>query len=221
MDDPLLAAVSAAALDSTEVERALLQAIVEVTRAIFRAQASSIFLLDEASGELVFEAVAGEGAPFLVGQRIPASRGIAGWVLTARQPLIVDDLSQERAFAQDIAESTSYLPHALMAVPLLGGDEPLGVLEVLDWEPELRAWTSELDLLGLFAQQASIALVLVQRSRRARQVLEQRADDLDSLVGIVSALSELQGNRRAAGLRLVDALREILTQDGERLELLG
>ena len=60
-DQDLRAAVAAGALGAEESYRELLQSIVEVARAIFRAKASSIFLLDEESDELVFEAVAGEG----------------------------------------------------------------------------------------------------------------------------------------------------------------
>ena len=58
----LRAAVAAGVLGAEEGYRALLQATVEVARAIFHAKAASVFLLDEEADELVFEAVAGEGA---------------------------------------------------------------------------------------------------------------------------------------------------------------
>ena len=58
----LRAAVAAGALGSEQSYRELLQSIVEVARSIFDARASSVFLFDEESDELVFEAVAGEGA---------------------------------------------------------------------------------------------------------------------------------------------------------------
>jgi hypothetical protein len=58
-DDRLNAAVAAGVLGAEELYRALLQSIVETSRAIFRAKAASIFLLDEETDELVFEAVAG------------------------------------------------------------------------------------------------------------------------------------------------------------------
>src|SRR5581483_2781434 len=51
---------------------------------------------------------------------------------------------------------------------LLDDEQTLGVLEVLD-RPEDSAFTlAEMDLLGLFANQAAIALALLQRARRAR-----------------------------------------------------
>jgi len=84
----LRAAVAAGVVGSEESFRALLGAIVEVARSIFGATASSILLLDEATEELVFEAVVGEGEDTLLGTRFPAGTGIAGWVLATRTPLV-------------------------------------------------------------------------------------------------------------------------------------
>src|ERR1035438_1031376 len=53
-------------------ERSLLQSIVEVARSVFGAAAASVFLVDERSNELVFEAVSGEGEEDLVGTRFPS-----------------------------------------------------------------------------------------------------------------------------------------------------
>ena len=83
-----------------------LHSIVQVARAIFGAGASSIFLLDEATGELTFEAVAGAGEGALVGQRIPGDRGIAGWVVNSGQAVVVDNLLANPTFARDLAEDT-------------------------------------------------------------------------------------------------------------------
>ncbi|MDX6400965.1 MAG: hypothetical protein QOF27_1571, partial [Gaiellaceae bacterium] len=58
MSDDLRAAVAAGVLGSEDQFRALLQSIVDVARAIFKAKASSILLLDEEADELVFEAAA-------------------------------------------------------------------------------------------------------------------------------------------------------------------
>src|SRR5205085_2992258 len=116
VSDDLHAAVAAAVLGAEEQHRALLQSIVEVARAIFRAKASSIFLLDEATDELVFEAVAGEGADTLVGMRLPSSTGIAGWVLVTRQSIVIEDVASDERFGREAAESTGFVPKGLMAV---------------------------------------------------------------------------------------------------------
>ncbi|GAA2086817.1 hypothetical protein GCM10009801_49410 [Streptomyces albiaxialis] len=191
--------------ESESEDRRLLQSVVETARAIFDARASSIFLLDEERGELVFEAVSGEGEDQLVGRRFPAARGLAGWVIQSRQPLEVDDVDEDARFARDLAQSTRYVPRALMAAPLLHGEEVLGALEVLDRSKELRTELAAMDLLALFSGQAAAALSVVRRRRRRRT-----AEPYDGAAGLVEALSELRGERRRAGVRLVGALEELL-----------
>ena len=151
MSDELRAAVAAGVAGSEAGYRSLLQSTVEVARAIFGAKASSVFLLDEETDELVFEAVAGEGAETLVGQRFPSSQGVAGWVLVTRQPLIIENVTEDPRFAKEVAESTGYVPEGLMAVPLLHEEQALGVLEVLDRPQRTQFSLVEMDLLGLFA----------------------------------------------------------------------
>ncbi|WP_329499216.1 GAF domain-containing protein [Kitasatospora herbaricolor] len=183
------------------VARELLQSVVDTARAIFGAQASSIFLLDQESDELVFQAVSGRGEEFLVGMRFPAGRGIAGWVASTGEPLVVDDLSQEGSFARDLAESTEYVPDALMAAPLMHSSGVLGVLEVLDPAPQARSDLGELDLLTLFARQAATAL---------RAVLDRRAVRGDAATAGAAVLAGLDPADRAAGLRVVEAVRDLL-----------
>ncbi|MGZ8706421.1 MAG: hypothetical protein ACXW0R_03460, partial [Gaiellaceae bacterium] len=62
MSDELRAAVAAGVLGSVDQYRALLQSVVDVARAIFKAKASSILLLDTETDELVFEAAADEAS---------------------------------------------------------------------------------------------------------------------------------------------------------------
>lgn len=124
----LNAAVAAGVVGSEESFRGLLNAIVEVARSIFGARASSILLLDEEAEELVFEAVVGEGEDELLGMRFPAGKGIAGWVLATRTPIVIEDVQQDPRFASDVAEDTGYVPSGLMAAPLLHDEEALGVL---------------------------------------------------------------------------------------------
>jgi GAF domain-containing protein len=202
----LRAAVAAGVMGADDAYRALLQATVEVARAIFRAKASSVFLLDEETDELVFEAVAGEGADSLVGKRFPSSTGVAGWVLVTRQPLVVDDLTTDARFSRDAAESTGYVPRGLMAVPLLAEETALGVLEVLDRPEGERFTLREMDLLGLFGNQAAIALELLQRARRARAALDGEGE----LARFAARLEQASDETRAAGLELLRSLERLL-----------
>jgi len=202
-------AVAAGVLAAEAGHRELLQSIVEVARAIFRARASSIFLLDEEADELVFEAVAGEGAGALIGRRLPSSTGIAGWVLVTRQPLVLSDVEQDPRFARDVAEATGYVPKSLMAVPLLHEEQVLGVLQVLDRPERERFSLSEMELLGLFAHQAAVALDLLGRARRARAVV-QGESPLATVARLAATLDALPPERQGAGLDLLAQLERVL-----------
>src|SRR6266699_5703192 len=175
-DKRLESAVAAGVLASEEQFARLLRSIVEVARAIFSAKASSVFLFDEETDELVFAAVAGDEEQHLVGRRMPSSTGIAGWVLSSRTPLVLDDVQKDPRHARDVAESTGYVPKGMMAVPLLDDEEVLGVLQVLDRPQKSRFSLQEMELLGLFAGQAAIALALLGSARRARRALEGAGD---------------------------------------------
>jgi len=211
-EDGFRAAVAAGVIGSDESYRSLLRSIVEVARAIFGAQRSSIFLYDEEADELVFEAVAGEEEQGLVGSRLPSSTGIAGWTLVSRQPLVIEDLTQDPRHAREVAEKTGYVPKGLMSVPLLFGERALGVLQVLDRPQRPGFSLQEMELLGLFANQAAIALDLLQRSRRAKAALDTGSADVAVVARVAAALDELVEGDRAKALRLLEALEDVLRQ---------
>lgn len=213
----LRAAVAAGVVGSSESFRALLSALVQVARSIFGAKASSILLLDEATNELVFEAVVGEGEESLLGVRFPAGHGIAGWVLATRTPLILEDVRNDPRFAGDVATDTGYIPSGLMAAPLLHDERALGVLEVLDRPERAHFSLQEMDLLGLFANQAAIAVDLLLRARLAEQILDGESTDGPGDMAVVAelaaAVDALDEDQRAAGMRLLRNLADTLRAD--------
>jgi GAF domain-containing protein len=204
MSNDLNAAVAAGVLGSEERFRALLRSLVEVARAIFAARASSVLLLDEATNELVFEAVVGEGEESLLGHRFPAGTGVAGWVLATQTPLVIEDVGRDPRFAKDVAEGTGYVPEGLMAVPLLHEERALGVLEVLDRKSKFTL--EEMELLGLFAAQAAIALDLLHRTREAEKALAGNG----RLAVVARVAAALDTRDDEAGARLLAALEAIL-----------
>lgn len=151
-------------------EHQLLQSVVAVARHVYRAAASSVFMVSPDTGELTFAAVAGAGQQSLVGMRFPAGTGVAGWVAASCQTLIVDNVAETDRFARDAAASTGYLPTSILAAPLLADEECIGVLEVLDRHPGTAEDGRELDdmeLLDLLAGQAALGLSLLRRRVQA------------------------------------------------------
>lgn len=194
------------------IERQLLQSIVEVARQVYGAAASSVFMVNGDTGELVFAAVAGAGEQSLVGVRFPPGTGIAGWVAASCQPVIADEVSETDYFASDAAASTGYVPSSIMAAPLISGGECVGVLEVLDRHTSSSGEPSrelgDMELLGLLATQAALGLALLRRSGEHR-----RAMDMAGLLGRLSAHATREPFDEVTG-RLVAAVVDVLDRAG-------
>ncbi len=195
------------ALASEAGRRELLQTIVEITRAVFAARACSIMSHDPGTRQLVFEAVAGEGADELVGQRIPATTGLAGWSLASEEPIAIADVSHDPRFARGFAEGTGFVPTRISVHPLLHGECSLGVLSVLDQGASEQVGLADMDVLARIATHAATVLALVQAARRG----ESEGDrDRGGLAGLERALADATPTEREAALAVVAGLERLL-----------
>jgi GAF domain-containing protein len=109
----------------------LLRSTTRFARLCFDAQGASVFLLDDDGDDLVLEATSRDDEDCLLGVRLPAYQGVAGWVLQSGEAVIVDT-SADPHFDRAFAESTGYVPASIIAVPLETGGQTYGVIEVLD-----------------------------------------------------------------------------------------
>jgi GAF domain-containing protein len=135
-----------------------LQSIVDAAARIFGAAAASISLIDEAEGVLEFKVAYGVGKEDVVGRRIPLNEGIAGYVAMTGQPIAISDVQQDPRFAQDFAKSTGYVPRSILSTPLISNDQVIGVMQVLDKIDAPSFGMQDMELLGVFANQAAIAI---------------------------------------------------------------
>jgi GAF domain-containing protein len=133
-------------------------------------------------------------------------------VAESGQPVVIEDVAADPRFAVEQAQRTGYIPKGLMAAPLLREDRVLGVLNVLDRPERRRFSVAEMDLLGLFADQAAIALDLLMRARRVEGVLAGAGDELEALARLAETLERLEGERKEAGLRLLREIDGVIRQ---------
>src|ERR1700721_2123349 len=174
----------------------LLRSLTETARRLFGAAACSLALLSEDESELVYTVAAGQGAADVTGMRIPASRGIAGWVGQSGQPIAISDVASDPRFAREQAEQTGYIPQAILAVPVETPARLLGVISLLDRDPRRPGAEQDMALLSLFADQAALALASVEQFSLMGRVL------LDAL-----ARAAAGEDHAAAGDDLAAALR--------------
>jgi GAF domain-containing protein len=188
----------------------LLRSLTETARRLFGAAACSLALLSEDEAELVYTVAAGQGADDVTGMRIPASQGIAGWVVQSGQPIAVSDVASDPRFAREQAEQTGYVPQAILAVPVQTPVRLLGVISLLDRDSRRPGAEQDMTLLSLFADQAALALASVDRftdlGRVLLTALAQAAATNAATANTATANTELETALRqaAAGLPAPD-----------------
>lgn len=143
-----------------------------------RVEACSIFLADEETGDLVMHTAHGAGAPKLAQLRVPAGLGIVGIAMTDQRVIRVDDAANDPRVFKAADEKSGWTTKALLAAPLLDGEECLGVIEFLN--PAARpAFTAEDERLTEYF--AGLVAAAVGRVRAQAAALERAAlqRDLD------------------------------------------
>jgi signal transduction histidine kinase len=129
---------------------------------VMDASAGSLLLIDPATDELVFEVIEGRKVP--QGQHMAKDKGIAGWVVTNRRPLIVNDVDK-------IETDTEFKTDSLICVPLLAKGKTLGALEVLNKRSGESFNDDDLDILTAFAAQSATA---IENARLYRDLWKER-----------------------------------------------
>lgn len=217
----------------------LLRTTVQAAAHIFGAAAASIALVDELAGELEFRVAFGAGSESVVGMRIPLDQGIAGYVANTGQPIAISNVQNDPRFARDAAERTGYVPRSILAMPLMVEDRVIGVMEVLDKLTAPSFGMQDMELLGLFARQAALAIhqsqqldalnkTLVQNLRalvsleaagEIQRVLEQedraKPDDVFEIARVFQNISALGEHERKACLKILQAFGEYAEGRGQ------
>jgi len=160
--------VLAATLNLEEV----LLHVLEETKKLLGAEAASVLLYDPEESQLVFTASVGTASDGLMGMRMPADAGIAGWVLREGKPLLVQDAQADPRFYAHIDAATGLTTRSLLAVPLVYRTRKIGVLEVVDERPGVFD-ERHLSLLTALASSAAIAIENAQLHEGTARLLAE------------------------------------------------
>jgi serine phosphatase RsbU (regulator of sigma subunit) len=148
--------------------RALLESILAATARILESEASSLFRVDEADGDLWLQLPTGPARHQIEGLRIPAGRGVCGWVAREGRAACVNDPGKDPRFFGDLAGG--FVTRNLACVPIRRpGGRVVGVLQAVNRRS--GSFTDEdMELLAGLADQASLAL---ERERHYQDSLER------------------------------------------------
>jgi signal transduction histidine kinase len=177
----------AAAHDLDELLDRLLRRAMELEGA----RAGSVLLRERGTDDLYFRSAAGPKGDAVRRLRVNMSDGIVGHVASTRQPVISNDPASDPRHFRDLARAIDYEPRSLLCVPLVasgeGGEEVLGVIELLDEETGEGFDQADLQLLVLIAGQASRAIQLA-RAKEERQNQDRLASIGQMLAGVLHDL---------------------------------
>jgi signal transduction histidine kinase len=158
----------------------MLQGVLSRAMKAIDAEAGSILLSDEHTGDLNFRCAIG-GAPDAIKRvRIKAGEGICGWVAMYGEAQIVNDVSADKRHSQPLEDSTGYHPRSVMCVPLRWEDG-VGALELLNKSHGTADFTEDdLKLAAVIAGHVSSAIGLSRA--RERQEREERLSTIGQLL---------------------------------------
>ena len=154
-----------------QVEERLLQSIVDATASLFDAEAASIALFERDPDRLEYRVASGAHGAGAVGLTVDPSQGIAGFVFSTGQAVSLSDVAADPRFDQEAAKRTGYVPRSIAAVPLVDDEGSIGVLQVLDKRGLDSFSLRDMELLAVFAGQATTAISASRVQRGTSRIL--------------------------------------------------
>jgi diguanylate cyclase (GGDEF)-like protein len=159
----------------------ILDTIMKKAKKLTGAETWTVFLVDEGTGELVFERTEGRKTKETQKSRSMIGEGIAGWVAKGGMPVLVPDVSQDKRFSRKIDRALN-LKHkikSIICVPFKSCGKPLGVIEVFNKTTGESFTRENFNQLVILIDQSSI---FIERALLYQKVEELSiTDDLTKL----------------------------------------
>ena len=199
-----------------------IEQLLSASAATMGSNEASVLIRDGNEGDLRFLAAIGEVADQLKDMSVPAGKGIAGFVLSSGQPMVVSDVGGEETFYAEVDKATGYSTQMMLATPLRHNDEVIGVLEYINraGPPPSEPFTpAEMDKAALCADAIASLVNAYESAKLFRDLGERLMSDQGAELGAVREW--LAGIRDTAEhkemMELAVLLRELASRgDAER-----
>ncbi|PZO43166.1 MAG: adenylate/guanylate cyclase domain-containing protein [Shackletoniella antarctica] len=189
---------------SLDLEKTL-QSVMGEARQLMQADRSTLWLIDEDSGELWSKVKSGDGKS-LVELRIPSDTGIVGHVATTGELLNIVDAYQDPRFNPDADKRTGYLTRTILCMPVFdSGGRLIAVTQLIN-KAQGTFTTSDEAFMRAFNIQAGVAL---ENAKLFESVLVEKQYQKDILQSLSDAVisTDMEGR--------------IVTINDAALELIG
>ena len=164
--------------NSTMDPSKLLHDIIESTKGMVEAEASSLFLLSDGGKNLELTIPTGPATAEVSGKKIASDHGISGWVVQHQQPVLITDVQSDPRFQGELLSNPKFQSRNMICVPLNNNQgKTIGVLQAINIKED---FLNE-EMLGLFqtlANQAATALenVHVKQQQLAAELVNRELE---------------------------------------------
>ena len=141
-------------LDHNEIRRRA----IEAATLVMKAEAGSLLLLDETTGDLYFDVAHGEKGEAVREVRLRFGEGIAGDVARTGEPIIVNDVQHDPRFFRHADETTGFTTRNMVCVPVKAHGHFLGVLQAINRKNNGQFDQADLQNFVALGHQVGIAI---------------------------------------------------------------
>ncbi|MEM7346171.1 MAG: GAF domain-containing protein [Chloroflexota bacterium] len=169
------------AITSTLDLQKTLKLVTDHTTKLMGVAAASVALRDDETGQVWFAAASGEGSEAVIGLRISLGQGIAGWVASKGEAVIVPNAYTDDRFFSDFDRSSGFTTRSILCVPLQSKGRTIGAIEVMN--KRLGSFDKEdQELLQALALSAATAIENAQLYEEQAQTITRLAETQSQLI---------------------------------------
>lgn len=164
----------------TEPLTSSISKLLSVAAAEIDSEEASVLVRDGDQGDLRFLVAIGKVAEQLIDLKVPAGKGIAGFVMSSGQPMAVADVGEEQSFYDEVDKTTGFSTQTILATPLRHNDEVIGVLEFINrcGDPPYRPFTpDEMDKAALCAEAVASLVNAYEKAKMFRDLGDKLLSD--------------------------------------------
>lgn len=208
-------------LNSTLNIDLLLSRIISEARKVMESEGCSLMLRDPETEELIFKTVHGKKSQKIKEFRIPAGKGIAGWIVKHKKPVIVDDVSKDPRFYAETDIKSGFKTKTLLGVPLIAKGEVIGVIEAVNKKAGRKFTESDKEFFIALASQAAIAIQNAQYYSELRNLFLSIVRSLTAAIDAKDPYTRGHSERVTKYSVMLAKAMKLSSQEIEKVQLAG
>ncbi|MCX7919074.1 MAG: HD domain-containing protein [bacterium] len=171
-------------LNSTLHEEEIFAMVMDMSKSLLNAEASSLFVISPTGTELYAKTARGKKGELIQGVTLKLGQGIAGWVAKTGKPLLVPNVAKSKYFNPSFDSKSGFETKSIICVPLKRKDKCIGCLEVINKKDGKEFTLQDQAILSALADQIAIAL---QNAHLYEELKQSYLATVQTLIGAIEA----------------------------------